>query len=128
MKTEDLWDTMSCRMVNTSGVSGEPAAYTIRVIQDERSFLRKEAADSSENLVAIYKCENIHLLKTWKLLQSLSNARVPTSASPDNEPGIVEKTGRPRHWTSIPDKGKGYFSPPKRPDRFREQPGFLLIC
>ena len=127
MKTEVLWDTTSCRMVNTSGVSGEPAAYTIRVIQDQRSFLRKGAEDS-ENFVAIYQCEIRHLLENWKLLQSLSNARVPTSASPDNAPGIVEKTGRPRHWISIPGKDKGYFSSPKRPDRFREQPGFLLIC
>jgi hypothetical protein len=65
-----------------------------------------EAADSSENLIAIYQCE-IRLLENWKLLQSLSKARVVTSASPDNEPGIVEKIGRLIHWISIPDKGKG---------------------
>jgi len=53
MKTEVSWDKTPYRLVNTSGVSEEPAAYTIRVIQDETTILRKEAADSSENLVAI---------------------------------------------------------------------------
>jgi hypothetical protein len=53
MKTEVSWDTTPYRIVNTYGVSEQTAAYKIRVIQDETTTLRKEAADSSENLVVI---------------------------------------------------------------------------
>jgi hypothetical protein len=53
MKTEVSWDTTPYRLINTSGVSEEPAVYKIRVIQEETTVLRKEAADSSVNLVVI---------------------------------------------------------------------------
>lgn len=82
MKTKDLWDMTPCRLVNTSDVSEELAAYTIRVIQDERNFLRKEAANSSENLVAICQREIRHLLEKWKFF-----AVIKCTCTYANEPG-----------------------------------------
>lgn len=53
MKTEVSWDMTPNRLVNTSGVWEEPAAYTIRVIQDETTILRKEAAGYTIRVIQV---------------------------------------------------------------------------